>query len=114
MRIDEQRRVQRDVVSLHSRAGMQQAIGANYFSIGITEYRELLVYNVPPEGKSLLRVVHADGDDADVERVEVFFVLRELAQLASAIRSPVTTIKDQEHSFAAHGRKVEWLALLIL
>jgi hypothetical protein len=59
-------------------------------------------------------VVNANGYKSGVERVELFRMPRELAQLARAVRSPVPPIEDQEHASAPHGRKTNGFALLVL
>lgn len=62
----------------------------------------------------MLAVVNADGYQAGVEGVELFCMLRELAQLASAVRSPVAAIENQENSSATHRRKADGFAVLVL
>src|SRR5581483_6722285 len=50
---------------------------------------------------------------ADMELIEVCFVLRELAQLLHAERSPVAAIKNQQSFRAAQVGEMEILAVLI-
>jgi hypothetical protein len=62
----------------------------------------------------VLAVVNADGYQTGIEGIELFCMLRELAQLASAVRSPVAAIENQEDSLAAHCRKANGFAVLVL
>jgi hypothetical protein len=48
----------------------------------------------------VLDVIHADGNQVRVELIEIGFVPRELAQLDNAERSPIATVKDDEHAMA--------------
>jgi hypothetical protein len=62
----------------------------------------------------VLAVVNADRYQTGVESVELFCMLRELAQLASAVRSPVAAIEDQENPIATHRRKADAFTVLVL
>jgi hypothetical protein len=48
----------------------------------------------------VLAIVNADGYKTGVEGIELFYVPRELAQLARAIGSPIPAIEDQQDAFA--------------
>jgi hypothetical protein len=62
----------------------------------------------------VLAAVNADGYQTSIESVELFCMLRELAQLASAVRSPVAAIENQQNSPATHCRKANSFAVLVL
>ena len=93
--VHQQTSVQRDVSSFHARTGVDQAIGPNYPGAGIAQDGELAADNLLPHETRVLAVVNADGYKTGVEGIELFYVPRELAQLARAIGSPVPAIKDQ-------------------
>lgn len=112
--LHQQTSVQRDVPSFHSRTGVDQAIGPNYPGAGIAQDDELAVDHLLPHGTRVLAVVNTDGYKTGVEGIELFYVLRELAQLARAIRSPIPAIKDQQDAFASEGRQVKASAFLVL
>jgi len=99
--VHQQTSVQRDVSSFHARTGVDQPIGPNYPGAGIAQDGELAADNLLPHETRVLAVVNADGYKTGVEGIELFYVPRELAQLACAIGSPVPAIKDQEHAFAS-------------
>lgn len=99
--LHQQSSVQRNVPSLHSRAGVNKAIGSNYPGAGIAQDGELAVDNLLPHETRVLAIVNADGYRTRVEGIELFCVPRELAQLARAIGSPIPTIKDQQNPFAS-------------
>jgi len=61
-----------------------------------------MVHDAVPDNERVFAVINADSNNPCVEGVEFFRVLRELAQLARAVRSPVPPIEDQKHAFAAH------------
>jgi hypothetical protein len=46
----------------------------------------------------VLAIVNADSQYHRVERIEIFFVPRELAQLTRAVGSPIPPIEKQEHA----------------
>ena len=69
--IHEQCCIQRDVVSFHASAAMQQAVGANYLGTGVAQDSELAVHDAVPNKKSVLAVVNADGYNTGVEGVEL-------------------------------------------
>ena len=52
-------------------------------------------------GALALAIVNTDSQHPRVERIEVFLVPRELAQLARTIASPIPAIEKQEHALAA-------------
>jgi hypothetical protein len=58
-------------------------------------------------------IIHADGDDAGIELMEIALVPRELAQLHHAKGSPVAAIENEENAVAALIGQVERLAGLI-
>jgi hypothetical protein len=62
----------------------------------------------------MFAVVNADGYQTGIECVKPFCVLRELAQLASAVRSPEAAIENQQNSPATHCRKANSFAVLVL
>jgi len=80
---------------------------------GITENRELLLRDLFPNVVIMLYIIHADGDDAGVELVEVGLSPRELAQLHHAEGSPVAAVEDQENAVAEMIGQVEGLAGLV-
>jgi hypothetical protein len=112
--VHQQSSVQRDVPSFHARIGVDQAIGPNRPGTGIAQNGDLAVDNLLPHETRVLAIVSADGYKTGVQGVELFYVPRELAQLAGAIGSPIPAIKDQQHAFASHGRQAKVPALLVL
>jgi hypothetical protein len=96
--LNEQSGIQRDVGSVDAARGVQQAVGANHASPGITQDRELAVHHFFPDGASVLVIVNADRQHPRVEGIEIFFVPRELAQLARTVGSPIPAIEKQEHA----------------
>jgi hypothetical protein len=112
--LDEQSRVQSDVLPFHTGVGVKQTIGANYLRARIAQDRELAVRNLLEDGKGMLAVIYADGQETGVEGFEVFCVPRELAQLSGAVRSPVSTIEDQEHPRTAQRCEGYGLAMFVL
>jgi hypothetical protein len=106
--------IQRNVLSLHACTGVQQAIGPNYPRTRVAQDRELAVHNALPDFQCVLAVVNANSDQTCVEGFEISCVPRELAQLARAVRSPVSPIEDQEHAFAAHRRQADGLTVFVL
>jgi hypothetical protein len=92
---------------------MCQTIGTNYFCAGIAEDGELAIDDFFPDGSGVFTVVHADCYHARLETVEIFFVLRELAQFPCAIRSPVSPIKNQQDPLAPKRRQAELPAVFI-
>jgi hypothetical protein len=73
-----------------------------------------VIYNAVPDKERVLAVVNADGYQTGIEGVKLFCVLRELAQLASAVRSPVAAIENQENPLATHRREANGFAVLVL
>lgn len=61
-----------------------------------------MVHNAVPDKERVFAVVNADSNNPCVEGVKFFGMLRELAQLAGAVRSPVAPIENQKHALAAH------------
>jgi hypothetical protein len=112
--IHEQSCVQRDILSAHTGTAMQQTVGRNHLSTWVAQDGEPSVHNAVPHKERVLAVVNADGYKTGVEGVELFRMPRELAQLARAVRSPVTPIENQEHASATHWRKTNGLAVLVL
>jgi hypothetical protein len=51
-------------------------------------------------------VIHADGQHAHAKLIELFVVLRELAQFGGAVRSPIAAIEDQQHRMTAQRGEV--------
>jgi hypothetical protein len=80
----------------------------------VTQDGEATVHNGVPDKERVLAVVNADGYKTGVEGVELFRMPRELAQLASAVRSPVPPIENQEHASATQRRKTNGSAVLVL
>ena len=74
----------------------------------------MAVHDLVPHQPSVLRVVGADGDDTRADGVELFSMSRELAQLAGAIGSPMSAIKDQKHAFTTERGETIILAELVL
>ena len=112
--INEESSVQRDIAPINACVRMYQAIGANHLSTGIAQDRELAVYDGLPDLKRVLAIVNTDGHKLCADRIELFRVLRELAQLTRAVGSPVPTVEDQEHALAAHRCQTKRLALFVL
>lgn len=63
----------------------------------IAKHRELAIYFLFPDLLRVFHVVAAERDDPDVQLVKLLRMLRELAQLVYAERSPVATIEHQQH-----------------
>jgi len=93
---------------------MHQAIGPNHAGTGIAQDGELAVYDVLPDFQRVSTVVNANSYQTCVEGFELFCVLCELAQLACAVRSPVSTIEDQEHTLAAQRREAKGFAIFVI
>jgi hypothetical protein len=92
--IHEQSCVQGDVLSLHTGTTVQKTVGSNHPRTWVAQDGELTVHNVVPDTEGVLAIVNADGYKTGIERLELFRMLRELAQLARAVRSPVSSIKN--------------------
>jgi len=92
--IHEQSCVQGDVLSLHTGTVVQKTIGTNHPRTWVAQDGELTVHNVVPDTEGVLAIVNADGYKTGIDRVELFRVLRELAQLARAVRSPVSSVEN--------------------
>jgi hypothetical protein len=48
----------------------------------------------------VLAVIDTDCDNPDIQRVEVLFVPRELAQLSGAVGSPVAAVENKQDALA--------------
>jgi hypothetical protein len=112
--INEKSCVQRDIVSFHAGVRVDQAIGANHLGARITQDGELAVYDGLPDLQRVLAIVNTDGHKVRADLVELFRMLRELAQLTRTVGSPVPTVEDQKHPLAAHRREAKSLALSVL
>ncbi len=106
--------IESDVLTLHTCAGVDQTIGVNHVGTRIAQNGELAVQNLFPDIKGVLPVVYADGGHPRVEGCEFLAVLRELAQLSGAVRSPVSAIKDQQHALSAQRAEAKVAAMLVL
>jgi hypothetical protein len=93
---------------------VDQAIGANHLGARITQDGELAVYDGLPDLQRVLAIVNTDGHKVRADLVELFRMLRELAQLTRTVGSPVPTVEDQKHPLAAHRREAKSLALSVL
>ena len=80
---------------------MEQSVGADDLSRRVAEDRELVVDNFLPDQKGVLTVIYTDCHNPRIQRIEVFFVPRELAQLARAVGSPVAAIENKQNALAA-------------
>jgi hypothetical protein len=81
---------------------------------GIAQNGELSVHDVLPDFQRVLAVVNANSDQMCVERFELSYVPRELAQLACAVGSPVSAVEDQEHALAAQRREADGLTVFVI
>jgi len=80
---------------------MEQSIGADHLSRRVAQDRELAVDNFLPDQTGVLTVIYTDRHKPRIQRIEVFFVPRELAQLARAVGSPVTAVENKQNALAA-------------
>lgn len=112
--INEKSSVQSDIASVDAGVRVYQSIRANHLSSGITKNGELAVDGGLPNLECMFLIVNTDRYKARADLVELFRMLRELAQLTGAVGSPVPAVKDQEHALAAHRRKAKSLTLLVL
>ena len=80
---------------------MDQAISTDHLSHRIAQYREPAVDNFLPDQTGVLTVIYTDRHNPRIQRIEVFFVPRELAQLARAVGSPVAAIENKQNALAA-------------
>lgn len=87
--------IKRDIAPVQPRMRMEQAISPNYSSPWITQDGKPAARDGLPHLQRVFAIIHADGYKARAHRLEVFCVLRELAQLARTVRSPVAPIEDQ-------------------
>jgi hypothetical protein len=83
---------------------VHKTVGTNHPRTWVAQDGELTVHNVVPDTEGVLAVINADGYKSRIEKVELFRMLRELAQLARAVRSPVSSIKNQEDAPTLHLR----------
>jgi len=79
---------------------MDQSIGANHLSPRVAQDREPAVDNFLPDQTGVLTVIYTDRHNPRIQRIEVFFVPRELAQLARAVGSPVTAVENKQDALA--------------
>jgi hypothetical protein len=75
---------------------MQQPILADYLGPRIAEDNELVADLFVPNQMGMFLIVDADGYQPCFGLFEFVTVLRELAQLANAERSPVAAIENQD------------------
>ena len=80
---------------------MDQSIGADHLSRRVAQDRKLAVDNFLPDQTGVLTVIYTDRHNPRIQRIEVFFVPRELAQLARAVGSPVAAIENKQNALAA-------------
>ena len=113
MLIDQQRCIQRDVLPASS-GGMDQPILADNPRTGIAQHGELAVHDLIPHLSRMLLIIDTDGKQAHAELLELVVVLREPAQLARAIGSPIAAIEDHQRWFSAQRRKLQRLSPLVL
>jgi hypothetical protein len=73
-----------------------------------------MVHDAVPDNERVFAVINTDSNNSCVEGMEFLRVLRELAQLACAVRSPVPPIETQEHASATQWRKTNGFAVLVL
>ena len=92
--VNEQSCVQGDVLSLHTGTAVQKTVGTNHPRTWVAQDCELTVHNVVPDTEGVLAIINADGYKTGIDRVELFRMLRELAQLARAVRSPVSSVEN--------------------
>lgn len=62
----------------------------------------------------MLAIVHTEGDETGIKRSKFLAVTRELAQLTRAVGSPISAIKDQQHTLTALRCKRKSLAVFVL
>src|SRR2546428_8962414 len=79
---------------------MEQSVGADDLSRRVAEDRELVVDNFLPDQTGVLTVIYTDCHNPRIQRIEVFFVPRELAQLTRAVRSPIAAIENKQDVLA--------------
>src|SRR5438046_10459732 len=93
---------------------MEQSIGADHLSPRVAQDRKLAVDNFLPDQTGVLTVIYTDRHNPRIQRLEVFFVSRELAQLARAVGSPVAARDNQQNALAAERGEANRSAGLIL
>jgi len=79
---------------------MQQPVLPNHARPGIAEDDELAAGLLVPDKVGIFLIVHADRHQARFRMFEFIGMLRELAQLAYAERSPVSAIEHQHDAGA--------------
>ena len=104
--IKDERRSQRDVLVLVP-LGMEQALFAFDFRSRIAQNDEVTMGSILPDFARVVQIIHADRHYARVLRVEVWFSLRELAQLLHTEGSPIAAIKVQNNFVPALLRQPE-------
>ena len=93
---------------------VEQSVLTNHPRLRIAEDDELVVGLLVPNQMRVLLVIHADRYEACLGLLELTSMLRELAQLAHADRSPVAAIEQQHDPRSAQTRKGQRLAILIV
>ena len=79
---------------------MDQSISADHLSPRVAQDREVTVNNFLPDQTGVLTVINTDRHNPRVQRIEIFFVPRELAQLSRAIWSPVAAVENKQDAAA--------------
>jgi len=87
-----------DIVPVHASALVQQVVAANDFGLRVTQKRER-VTGLLAQIRGDIGGVHADGHGPHALRGELRKTLLNASQLEVAVRSPVTTIEDEENCF---------------
>jgi hypothetical protein len=81
---------------------------------GIANDTEFLISGLLPRDPGMFRIVNANRDYPGVQPVEIVFMLRDLAQFAHAVRSPVPAIENEQHRISAKRRQGQIVPVLIL
>lgn len=92
---------------------MDQPILADNPRTGIAQHGELTLHDLIPHLSCMLLIIDTDGKQAHPELLELVVVLRELAQLARAIGSPMAAIEDHQRWFSPQRRKPQRLSPLV-
>ena len=82
---------------------VKQPVLPNHARLRIAEYDELVGGLLVPNQVGMFLIVHADRYQASFRLFEFAGMLRELAQLADADRSPVATIEKQDDARSAQA-----------
>lgn len=83
---------------------MEQAILPDHLRIGIAKDGHFVMNSVVPNLARMCLIIDADSDHSSIDRVEIRFPLRELAQLLYAEGSPVSAVEVQ-HDFVSTLRR---------